>query len=158
MINLAIVGSTGSVGTQTLAVIRDFPDLLFVVGLAAGNNVELLASQAHEFRPKFVSATSGRHIDVPSSTSVVAMDHIVTDSGVDLVVMASTASAGRISTLQALKAGKEVALASKEVLVTAGQLVSQCAVDSGVVIRPVDSEHSAIAQCLVGESRDSVDE
>ena len=158
MINLAIVGSTGSVGTQTLAVIRDFPDLLFVVGLAAGSNVELLASQAHEFRPKFVSATSGRHIDVPSSTSVVAMDHIVTDSEVDLVVMASTASAGRISTLQALKAGKEVALASKEVLVTAGQLVSQCAVDSGVVIRPVDSEHSAIAQCLVGENRDSVDE
>jgi len=156
--NLSIVGSTGSVGTQTLDVIRDFPDSLFVVGLAAGNNVKLLAAQANEFLPKFVSATSDERIDIPPNTSVVGIEHIVTDSQVDLVVMASTASAGRTSTLQALQAGKEVALASKEVLVTAGQLVSQCAVDSGVVIRPVDSEHSAIWQCLVGETRGAVGE
>lgn len=158
MKNLSIVGSTGSVGTQALSVIRDFPESLRVIGLAAGNNTELLSSQAHQFLPKLVSANSAREINVPSGTRIVDVDRIVTDSQVELVIMASTASAGRAATLKALQAGKEIALASKEVLVTAGHLVSQCAVDAGVAIRPVDSEHSAIWQCLAGEDKGSVDQ
>ena len=158
MKNLSIVGSTGSVGTQTLSVIRDFPESLRVIGLAAGNNTALLSSQSYQFLPKLVSANSRRGLDVPPGTRIVDVERIVTDSQVGLVVMASTASAGRDATLQALRAGKEVALASKEVLVTAGHLVSQCAIESGVDIRPVDSEHSAIWQCLAGEDRSSVDQ
>lgn len=157
MTNLSIVGSTGSVGTQTLAVIRDFPGSLFVIGLAAGNNVALLSSQVHEFLPKFVSVTAASPLNIPVNTRIVGIEEIVTDDQVDLVVMASTASAGRASTLLALGAGKDVALASKEVLVTAGHLVAQRSIDSGAEIRPVDSEHSAIWQCLVGEDKSAVD-
>lgn len=158
MTNLSIVGSTGSVGTQTLSVVREFPDSLAVIGLAAGNNVALLSSQANEFLPKFVSSNLNTQLDLPPNTHTVDMEDLVTDSQVDLVVMASTASAGRAATLLALREGKDVALASKEVLVTAGQVVSQCSRDSGADIRPVDSEHSAIWQCLVGEDRATVNE
>lgn len=160
---IAILGSTGSIGQQTLEVARVFRDKLSVVGLAAGNNTSLLASQVNEFRPRMISfqgsqaelrqsLASGRL----SSTKLVAIEEMASHPEVDLVVVATAGKAGLPPTLAAIRAKKEVALANKEVLVMAGAIVMAEARKHGVKIRPVDSEHSAVWQCLKGEQKKRV--
>jgi len=155
MKRLAILGSTGSIGRQTLDVVRAFPDQLKVIGLAAGNNSSLLAKQIGEFRPEVVSlAGPGK---LPSGTyKQVSPEEVATHPAVDLVVVATSGIAGLAPTLAAIGSGKNIALANKEVLVTAGEIVTAEAKRSGVAIMPVDSEHSALWQCLWGEQGSEV--
>ncbi len=156
MKRLAILGSTGSIGKQTLDVVRAFPKDFRVVGLAARNNLELLASQVQEFRPSVVSCRGSREKMAPIlSTGCEAcdMEEMAGHHQVDLVMMATVGEAGLGPTLAALQAGKPVALANKEVLVMAGGLVTSLAQKTGVELLPVDSEPSAIWQCLRGEDR-----
>ena len=150
---VAILGSTGSVGVQALDVVRSFPDRIDVTALAAGSNAALLAEQISEFNPKYASITSG---DLPSGPEHLPIDEIAAHPDVDLVVVATSGKAGLSPTLAAIREGKNVALANKEVLVMAGQIVMAEARKRGVQIYPVDSEHSAIWQCLAGESGKSV--
>lgn len=165
MKKVAVLGSTGSIGTQTLDVISRQPDDFEVVGLAAGNNISLLLEQVRVFRPKWVSAGTQALADqirseVPSDVRVVhgeaGLTEIAGQSGADYVVCALVGSLGLISTLAAIEAGANIGLANKETLVTAGHLVMQHAKDKGVSILPVDSEHSAIFQCLNGENHKDI--
>jgi len=150
---IAVLGSTGSIGTQALDVVRTFPDKLRVVGLAARRR-ELLARQVQEFQPRWVSFEGGG--DVPGAgrdhTGYLPMEEMVCRPEVDLVVVATTGRAGLLPTLAALGAGKRVALANKEVLVMAGEMVRAKAARSRGQVIPVDSEHSALWQCLQGEA------
>ena len=156
MKHIAILGSTGSIGQQTLEVVRALGDRFQVVGLGAGRNIQLLASQIEEFQPKCVSfqgnEEQGRSLlsYVPCS-ELLSLEEIACHPGVDLVLVATSGKAGLAPTLAAIRAGKQVALANKEVLVMAGGIVIAEAKRSGVEISPVDSEHSAIWQCLQGE-------
>jgi 1-deoxy-D-xylulose-5-phosphate reductoisomerase len=152
---LAILGSTGSIGRQTLDVVRAFPDKLRVVALAAGSNAELLLQQVNEFAPKFVSLADG---ELTSGVDHLSIDEIAAHAEVDLVVIATAGKAGLAPTLAAIRSGKQVALANKEVLVMAGEIVMAEARAQGVQICPVDSEHSAIWQCLGGEQGASIDQ
>jgi 1-deoxy-D-xylulose-5-phosphate reductoisomerase len=161
MKKVAVLGSTGSIGTQTLDVISRQPHEYEVVGLAAGNNINLLLEQAHTFRPKWISAGTKELADqllthVPSDVVVLygeeGLTEIAGHSGADYVVCALVGSLGLTSTLAAIDAGANIGLANKETLVTAGHLVMQRAKEKGVAILPVDSEHSAIFQCLNGEN------
>lgn len=157
MKRLAILGSTGSIGTQTLEVVERFPERLRVAALAAGRNVELLIQQAKQFSPERVSvlrdedlprvrdALSGTGIEVGTDPCAVAR------ADADLVVAAFVGSAGLRPVLEALRSGTDVALANKEVLVMAGELVLAEARLHGARIRPLDSEHVAIHQCLAGQ-------
>ncbi len=155
MRNLAIIGSTGSIGRQALEVVRALPQHLRVVGLAAGNNIALLEEQALEFRPLYVHAVGDglwqrlREAGLPCRWA--PPEEMVAAPEVDTVLMATAGRAGLLPTLAALRAGKVVALANKEVLVMAGHLVVAAAREGGGQLRPVDSEHSAIWQCLWGE-------
>jgi len=160
---IAILGSTGSIGQQTLEVARVLKGKLSVVGLGAASNTGLLASQIKEFQPRMVSfngsKTDLRRSLSPGHTSppkVVTMEEMASHPEVDLVLIATSGKAGLAPTLAAIRAGKEVALANKEVLVMAGAMVMAEAREYGVKIRPVDSEHSAIWQCLKGEQRKKV--
>lgn len=146
---IAVLGSTGSLGTQTLEVARAFPHRLQVVGLAAGHNHKLLEQQIGEFRPRLVAFEGDRL--APGDYHRLAAPEMAAHPEVDLVVVLTAGKAGLLPTLAALKAGKPVALANKEVLVMAGELVTGQARASGVPIIPVDSEHSALWQCLRGE-------
>jgi 1-deoxy-D-xylulose-5-phosphate reductoisomerase len=150
MKQLAILGSTGSIGRQTLEVVRSFPDKFKIIGLAAGRNSELLAKQINEFGPELVSlAGTGK---LPSGKyRMVTPEELVTDPKIDMAVIATSGIAGLAPTLAAIAAGKNLALANKEVLVTAGQIVAAEAERSGIAMLPVDSEHSALWQCLWGE-------
>lgn len=165
MKKIAVLGSTGSIGTQTLDVISREPDAYEVVGLAAGGNVELLLRQAHEFRPKIVSAGTKEAADalraqVPSGVKVVfgeeGLIEVAAGAGATYVVCALIGSIGLRSTLAAIDAGADIGLANKETLVTAGHIVMQRVRDKGVGLLPVDSEHSAIFQCLNGEDAKAV--
>lgn len=150
---LAILGSTGSIGRQTLDVVRAFPDRLKVVGLGAGQNGKLLAEQAEEFRPEWLSLEgSGRFGQ--DGCNWVSMEEMAGLPGVDTVVVATAGKAGLLPTLSAIRARKTVALANKEVLVMAGELVMAEARRYGARLLPLDSEHSAIWQCLRGEKGD----
>ncbi|MBI4216752.1 MAG: 1-deoxy-D-xylulose-5-phosphate reductoisomerase [Chloroflexi bacterium] len=149
---LAILGSTGSIGRQTLEVARAFPSRLKVEALAGGENKELLLEQLAEFRPALVASL------VPLGEGELAhpclwlsLEEMTTHPDVDLVVVATAGKAGLAPTLAALRAGKEVALANKEVLVMAGEIVMAQAQAQDVTIRPIDSEHSALWQCLEGQ-------
>lgn len=161
-IGLAVLGSTGSIGRQTLEVVRSLQGRLRVVALAAGVNVTLLEEQAREFSPQFLYAErEGDYLrqrigsgDLPSRWA--SMEEMAGHPEVDLVVIATVGAAGLGPTLAALRAGKAVALANKEVLVMAGHIVTAEARRHGAQLRPVDSEHSAIWQCLWGESPESV--
>jgi 1-deoxy-D-xylulose-5-phosphate reductoisomerase len=163
MKRIAILGSTGSIGQQTLEVVRFFSDRFSVVGLGAGRNVELLADQVKEFKPKLVSFQAAENEDqgkaalarAPGSR-LVSLEEMACHSEVDLVVVATSGKAGLAPTLAALRAGKQIALANKEVLVMAGKIVMAEAKEHGVEVFPVDSEHSAIWQCLRGESKREV--
>jgi 1-deoxy-D-xylulose-5-phosphate reductoisomerase len=158
---IAILGSTGSIGTQTLEIARLFPDRLRVKALTGGSNWELLAEQARIFRPETVAvcdvalharlrdALSGLDIRVLAGED--SLDEVAQMPGVDTVVAAVVGFAGLRPTLAAVRAGREVALANKESLVIAGELVRHLAAEASTTVIPIDSEHSAIFQCLVGE-------
>jgi 1-deoxy-D-xylulose-5-phosphate reductoisomerase len=162
---LAILGSTGSVGEQTLAVAEAFPERYRVVALAAGRNVEKLAAQVGRFRPALVSvadAQSARALRERLHGERVAIEvgpaglAAVATQPADLVLSALVGAVGLAPTLAAIRAGRDVALANKEVLVMAGALVLREARARGVTLLPVDSEHSAIFQALAGQRREDV--
>jgi 1-deoxy-D-xylulose-5-phosphate reductoisomerase len=158
MKQIVILGSTGSIGTQTLEVARWRG--YEVVGLVAGKNAKLLLEQAREFKPEFVACANAVADEVkphlPSGTKLVdALE--VASMQTDTVVAAIPGIAGLGPTVAALKAGRHVALANKEAMVVAGPLVWEIARKHGATITPVDSEHSALFQCLVGEDKKNVD-
>jgi 1-deoxy-D-xylulose-5-phosphate reductoisomerase len=161
MKRLAILGSTGSVGTQALEVVAAHPDLFQVEVLSANSNAALLIEQAKKFKPNAVVVTDeSKYIEVKDAllmlpvkvfTGQQALCDVVQWDTVDTVLGAILGFAGLHSILAAIDAGKRIALANKETLVVAGELVMQRAREKGALIIPVDSEHSAIFQCLVGE-------
>lgn len=165
MKNIAVLGSTGSIGQQTLDVVRRLPDRLRVIGLAARSNAGLLAEQALAFGAETVGLTDpteqatlegalGRKTDLRFGAD--ALEKIATRADVDTVVVAVSGAIGTRATLAALSAGKDVALATKEVLVAAGEVVTSAARIGGGRILPIDSEHSGLLQCLNGERREDV--
>jgi 1-deoxy-D-xylulose-5-phosphate reductoisomerase len=158
---IAILGSTGSIGIQALDVIREQSDFLHVEVLSAGRNANLLIKQALEFKPnavviaeptlrdKVFDALFDKGIKVYAGDE--ALVQVVEMEGIDMVLTALVGAAGLRPTLSAIRAGKHIALANKETMVVAGELVTAEALKAGVDIHPVDSEHSAIYQCLAGE-------
>jgi 1-deoxy-D-xylulose-5-phosphate reductoisomerase len=167
MKRLAILGSTGSIGQSTLAVVAEHPEEFAVLGLAAGGNVNLLAEQIRQFRPTLVSvqsetaATQLRELVAREGSPEILWGpagarQVAVAPGVDLVVSAMVGAVGLEPTLAAIQAGMPVALANKETLVAAGSLVMAMAKAQGVPIIPVDSEHSAIFQALHGQRREDV--
>jgi len=156
---IALLGSTGSIGRQTLDVVRCYPEYFRVVALAARSNISLLAQQAQEFSPAITACfaeTPEQEIAAREALPNVifgeqALLDVATHPDVDIVVAATSGLKGLAPTLAAIKAGKTIALANKETLVMAGHLVMRAAQDAGVSILPIDSEHSAIWQCLQGE-------
>lgn len=165
--HIAILGSTGSIGTQTLQVIEANPDRFCVEVLTANNNVDLLIEQALKFRPDCVVIANEekypllrdalQHEDIKVYAGADAIAQVVTLAGVELVVTAMVGYSGLIPTVEAIKAGKNIALANKETLVVAGELINRLVEEHKVAILPVDSEHSAIFQCLMGEGRSRVE-
>ena len=151
MKNIVVLGSTGSIGTQTLDVVRALPDDFRVAGLSAGRNLGLLAEQVAEFKPRMVWCEERRDSVGGDGASLVPPEEMVTEPDVDLVMVATTGRAGLVPTLNALRAGKAVALSNKEVVVMAGELVTRAAAKHGAPLLPVDSEPSAIWQCMRGE-------
>ncbi|HEY77679.1 MAG TPA: 1-deoxy-D-xylulose-5-phosphate reductoisomerase [Dehalococcoidia bacterium] len=150
---VAVLGSTGSIGQQTLAVIGAFPERFRVVGLAAGENTGLLAKQIRQFRPRFFYCQNVGAVDsLPEGYGErLELAEMASHPDVDVVVIATSGKAGLGPTLAAAKAGKVIALANKESLVMAGEIITGEARLHGARILPVDSEHSAIWQCLEGE-------
>ncbi len=164
---LAILGSTGSIGTQTLEVVRLFEDRFVIDSLAAGSNVELLVEQALEFRPSRVVigdetqasrlARELRNTGIDILVGMEGLKDTAAEASLDVVVAAVVGFAGLAPVVEAVRAGHDVALANKETLVVGGRLIHGMAEASGATIIPVDSEHSAIFQCLVGEQTASVE-
>ena len=161
---IALLGSTGSIGQQTLDVVRCFPEHFQIVALAARSNVELLAQQAQEFHPKFVACFADTPHTAKAARAAIpgvllgedGLLAVATHSDVDIVVAATSGLKGLQPTLAAIRAGKTIALSNKETLVMAGHLVMQAAREQNVSILPVDSEHSAIWQCLRGEDTQEI--
>jgi len=164
---VAILGSTGSIGTQTLEVIRQHPEDFVVEVLTAQNNCDLLITQALEFMPNAVvignelNYQKVREALLPHDIKVFAgqkaIAQVVEMETIDVVLTALVGYSGLIPTVNAIKAGKQIALANKETLVVAGEIITQLAKENGVNIYPVDSEHSAIFQCLVGEFHNPIE-
>ena len=162
MKKIAILGSTGSIGTQTLEVVRENGDIE-VLGLAAGNNIKLLEEQIREFRPKVVAVWSEdkakelrdnvKDVNVKIVSGMEGLIEISVLEETEILVTAIVGMIGIRPTIEAIKAGKNIALANKETLVTAGHIIMPLAAEHGVSILPVDSEHSAIFQSLQGSSR-----
>ena len=167
MKNISVLGSTGSIGTQTLEVIAANPELYSVVALTAQKNATLLIEQALKYKPEMVvicdesryeqvrSALEGSRIQVLAGEA--ALEEAAGLEAADLVITAIMGAVGLRPTIAAIKAKKDIGLANKETLVVAGHLITQLAKAHGVKIIPVDSEHSAIYQCLVGEPQDAVE-
>jgi 1-deoxy-D-xylulose-5-phosphate reductoisomerase len=165
--NISILGSTGSIGTQTLDVIRANPELYKVVALTAQNNAEILISQALQYKPELVvicneskylqvkEALAGKNIRVLAGED--ALCEAASLASASFVVTAIMGAVGLKPTIAAIEAGKDIGLANKETLVVAGNLITRLAKEHGVKIIPVDSEHSAIFQCLVGESENAIE-
>ena len=164
---IAILGSTGSIGTQALDVIEEHSDKFQVEVLTANSNSELLMVQAIKFKPnavvivdetKFeeVSEKLWEH-DIKTFTGEAALTQVVEMDDVDIVLTALVGYAGLLPTIHAIKAKKSIALANKETLVVAGELITKLASENGVVILPVDSEHGAIFQCLMGEAQNKIE-
>ena len=163
---LAVVGSTGSIGTQTLDIVERFPELYRVSVLSAGSRVAPLVEQARKFRPALavIADESKLHelrealspLGIETAAGPSALAEAMTRDDVDMAVTATVGYSGLEPTIRAIGAGKDIALANKETLVVAGDLVNRLLKTSGTKIYPVDSEHSAVAQCLVGETADSV--
>lgn len=166
MKRIAILGSTGSIGTSTLDVIRRFPDRFQVVGLAARSNAEALQAQIKEFRPSIVCldmeaaardlAKKLKSQKVEVCWGVEGLIRVATYPQADLVVSAIVGAMGLVPTISALESGKDVALANKETLVMAGELVMRKAQEKKVNLLPVDSEHSAVFQCLQSGKKEEV--
>ena len=165
---ICILGSTGSIGTQALDVIRQHADRYEVYCLTANNSVEKLAEQAREFHPAAVVIANEAHYDklkdlladlpdIKVYAGESALEEIVEAEPIDMVLASMVGFAGLPSTIRAIKAGKKICLANKETLVVAGELILQLAQEHHAPILPVDSEHSAIFQCLVGEERNEID-
>lgn len=164
---VAILGSTGSIGTQTLDVIDRHSELFEVYALTAHNNIDLLVEQAKRYRPEVVAIADERHyktlrealdgLPVKVFAGADSICQIAAMSPIDMVVTAMVGYSGLLPTVRAIEAGKKIALANKETLVVAGELVTDLALRNRVDIVPIDSEHSAIFQCLVGENENSVE-
>lgn len=150
MRRIVVLGSTGSIGRQTLDIVRAFPDEFEVVGLAAGNNTELLLEQVAEFRPRYIWCNNPP-TPLPSGTAMMSMEGMAVLPEVDQVMVALMGAVGLGPTMDALKTGKQVALSNKEPIVMAGERLKAAEAQHGGVILPVDSEPSAIWQCLQGE-------
>lgn len=168
MKKIVILGSTGSIGRQTLEVVRSLPGKFKVVGLGAGKNWKLLSDQIMEFRPAAASLASEKELQfikevLPQEIKMdllwgkKGMEDLAAAPEADLVVVAVNRSVGIYPTISAVKAGKHVALANKETLVAAGHLVMEMAAKKKVNILPVDSEHSAVWQCLYGHRRNEIE-
>ena len=164
---IAILGSTGSIGTQALEVVREQQDALHVEVLSAHRNADLLIAQAKEFKPnavvigddaKWKQVNDALFDDgIKVYSGVEALEQVVEVDGIDMVLTAMVGAAGLKPTLRAIDAGKHIALANKETLVVAGELVMNAARNKGVDIHPVDSEHSAIYQCIAGEFHNPIE-
>ena len=165
MKNVVLLGSTGSIGTSTIKVAQDLPDHIRLVGLAAGNNSELLLEQTRKFQPAAISIadpakakelgdTFGAAVEVHSGNE--GLLKLATMPAADIVLIAIVGTAGLQPALAAIRAGKDIAIASKEILVMAGEIVMSEARKHGVRVLAVDSEHSAIFQCLDGKHSSSV--
>jgi 1-deoxy-D-xylulose-5-phosphate reductoisomerase len=166
-LKIIVLGSTGSIGTQMLDIARKNRERISIVGLSANSNWELLADQIKEFQPEFAALTNGKNRDdfialtgVGSTLFGYSMDeivHFIAESDADIVLNSLVGYAGFLPTLTALQSGKKVALANKESLVVGGELLKPYLGMDNAKIIPVDSEHSAIFQCLVGEPRESIE-
>jgi len=152
---LAVLGSTGSIGQQTLEVVRALPHRFHIVGLAAGKNIGLLAKQISEFKPRFVYFHDKEtQAQLPNGEyELLPLEELARHPQVDTVVIATSGKAGLAPTLAAVKAGKRICLANKESLVMAGEIITSEAKLNAAQILPIDSEHSAIWQCLEGEAQ-----
>jgi len=167
MKKLAILGSTGSIGTQALEVVDANPDLFSVEVLTAYNNTDLLISQALKYRPStVVIANDEKYDEVYEALAIkgfsvysgeLALQQCVQIESVDMVIAAMVGYSGLLPVINAIKAKKQVALANKETLVVAGDLITRLCSENNVKLLPVDSEHSAIFQCLVGERASEVE-
>jgi 1-deoxy-D-xylulose-5-phosphate reductoisomerase len=167
MRTIALLGSTGSIGVSTLRLVREFPDIFRVHGMVAGKNLNRLARQVKEFHPELVAIQ--HEADVPRLRRMLGRakveilfgeagaSAVATAGEVDVVLAAIVGGAGLMPTFNGLRAGKEIALANKEALVMAGEIFVKAAKRRGVRLLPVDSEHSAIFQCLQGNLRSEVD-
>lgn len=165
--NLAILGSTGSIGTQALEVVAANPDIFEVEVLTAQNNADLLIEQAARFRPNVVVISNEAlydkvfsaldPLDIKVYAGEKSLSSVVQMESVNIVLTALVGYAGLIPTVAGIKAGKHIALANKETLVVAGELITDLAVKNKIDILPVDSEHSAIFQCLVGEFHNPIE-
>ncbi|MCD8510810.1 MAG: 1-deoxy-D-xylulose-5-phosphate reductoisomerase [Bacillus sp. (in: Bacteria)] len=165
MKKISLLGSTGSIGVQTLDVIRSHKDQFELVAMSFGRNIDLGIKQIHEFMPKLVSVESEEVAnkllkDLPSGVKLVSgkdgLMEVATDEYSSLLVNAVMGSVGLQPTLAAIESGKDIAIANKETLVTAGHLVTEAAEKHGVELIPIDSEHSAIYQCLEGDVQKEV--
>jgi 1-deoxy-D-xylulose-5-phosphate reductoisomerase len=164
---IALLGSTGSIGTQALDIISKYPERFIVEVLVAGNNIDLLVEQAHKFQPdSVVIANPDYYLQLKEALHFTnikvyagneAIEQIVASSTVDVVIASIVGYSGVRPTIAAIKAGKKIALANKETLVVAGEIIGRLVNESGSIILPVDSEHSAIFQCLVGEGANPIE-
>tara|TARA_R110000868_G_scaffold396971_1_gene669419 strand:+ start:4817 stop:5965 length:1149 start_codon:yes stop_codon:yes gene_type:complete len=163
---LAILGSTGSIGTQTLEIVRQHPDKFEITVLTANTNVDLLAEQINEFKPKYglicnTILFKNLQDQVTTSTKLLSgnqeLTNLVSIPDVDIVVNSLVGFAGFSSTMESIKAGKKIALANKESLVVGGELIMNALKHSKSYLIPIDSEHSAMLQCLVGEPKKSIE-
>jgi 1-deoxy-D-xylulose-5-phosphate reductoisomerase len=164
---IALLGSTGSIGTQALDIISKYPERFVIEVLTAGNNIDLLIQQAHTFQPDSIVIANpdhylqlkeglyGTNIKVYAGND--AIEQIVASSNVDVVISSIVGYSGVRPTIAAVKAGKKIALANKESLVVAGEIIGRLVKESGSIIIPVDSEHSAIFQCLSGEAGNPIE-
>jgi 1-deoxy-D-xylulose-5-phosphate reductoisomerase len=165
--NIAILGSTGSIGRQALEVISNHPDRFEAYALVANNSVELLIEQARTFMPEVVViANENKYEQLKSALSDLpikvwcgskATEEVVQDENIDMILTAMVGYSGLKPTINAVKAGKAIALANKETLVVAGELITSLAIENRAAILPVDSEHSAIFQCLNGEVGNNIE-
>ncbi|PKN77334.1 MAG: 1-deoxy-D-xylulose-5-phosphate reductoisomerase [Deltaproteobacteria bacterium HGW-Deltaproteobacteria-10] len=167
MKKITVLGSTGSIGVNALDVIEKSPQRFQVVALAAGKNIQLLQKQIERFRPQIVSVSSDqtacelrKHLPKKTRTRIVSqtagLKEVASFAQADIVLSAISGAAGLIPTLAAIEAKKDIALANKETMVMAGDIVTKKATECGVKILPVDSEHSAIFQCLQGQNHNNI--
>ena len=166
MKKISLLGSTGSIGTQTLDVVRNYPEEFQVTALAASSNIEKLEEQIREFKPKIAVVFNEakaeelkqkiQDLDVEVLSGMDGLLAAATEESADIVLTAVVGMIGIRPTIAAIEAGKDIALANKETLVTAGHLIMPLAKEKGVKILPVDSEHSAIFQSLQGENRGQI--
>jgi 1-deoxy-D-xylulose-5-phosphate reductoisomerase len=164
---IAVLGSTGSIGSQSLDIMARYPEKFIVEALIAGNNVDLLTRQALQFMPDSVVIMNVDHYkklkenlintSIKVFAGVEAIEQVVTSSNIDVVIASIVGYSGLRPAIAAIKAGKKIALANKETLVVAGEIIGRLVRESGSPIIPVDSEHSAIFQCLAGESGNPVE-